>query len=286
MQQYFVMTNYGEGVEVIFGYGNFSVPEVIENQEIFVNKEKFKKQQECDEFTMKLFDAHLEKENLLNELLQMNKKNMKISSANLSESLMVKFDHLENKSSTNNNDKLLEENINLAKSCEELKQENTKLRQMVKFEREINSNSKKSIDKYEKEKAQFSTWLFTIARNILLQDIKSSKKTISIDTEYDEEGTTLKDFIQEESSDTHIQDVNQRKAEIMKDHISKLKDPYKKVIEMREIKKMAYKDIADELGKNLSTIKSQIRNGRLILTSDTWDLLNKISETSLQYFAP
>jgi hypothetical protein len=41
MQQYFVMTNYGEGVEIIFGYGNFSVPEVIENQEIFVNKEKF-----------------------------------------------------------------------------------------------------------------------------------------------------------------------------------------------------------------------------------------------------
>jgi len=125
------------------------------------------------------------------------------------------------------------------------------------------------IDKYEKEKAQFSTWLFTIARNILLQDIKSSKKTISIDIEYDDEGTTLKDFIQEELFDTNIQDVNQKKAEIMKEHISKLKDPYKKVIEMREIKKMAYKDIADELGKNLSTIKSQIRNGRLILISQT-----------------
>jgi len=125
------------------------------------------------------------------------------------------------------------------------------------------------IDKYEKEKAQFSTWLFTIARNILLQDIKASKKSISIDTEIDEEGTTLKDFIQEESSDNHKHDVTDRKAEIMKKHISNLKEPYKKVIEMREIKKMAYKDIADELGKNLSTIKSQIRNGRLILISET-----------------
>ena len=36
---------------------------------------------------------------------------------------------------------------------------------------------------------------------------------------------------------------------------------------MREIKKMQYKDIAKELGRNLSTIKSQIRNGRAILTS-------------------
>ncbi len=125
------------------------------------------------------------------------------------------------------------------------------------------------IDKYEKEKAQFSTWLFTIARNILLQDIKLSKRNISIDTEIDEEGTTLKDFIQEEPSENNKHDLTDKKAEIMKKHISKLKDPYKRVIEMREVKKMAYKDIADELGKNLSTIKSQIRNGRLILISET-----------------
>ncbi len=134
------------------------------------------------------------------------------------------------------------------------------------------------IDKYEKEKAQFSTWLFTIARNILLQDIKSSKKNISIDTEIDEEGTTLKDFIQEESIDNKS-DLYDKKAKIMKEHIDNLKEPYRKVIEMREIKKMAYKDIADELGKNLSTIKSQIRNGRLILISETkkeFDLLDEM----------
>jgi DNA-directed RNA polymerase specialized sigma24 family protein len=38
---------------------------------------------------------------------------------------------------------------------------------------------------------------------------------------------------------------------------------------MREIQKMAYKDIADKLGRNLSTIKSQIRNGRAILISES-----------------
>jgi len=133
------------------------------------------------------------------------------------------------------------------------------------------------IDKYEKEKSQFSTWLFTIARNIMLQEIKNKKKTVSIDVEVDEEGTTLKDFIQEEASTEHITNLSIKKADIMKRHISKLKEPYKKVIEMREIKKMAYKDIAEELGKNLSTIKSQIRNARLILISQTskeFDLLD------------
>ena len=125
------------------------------------------------------------------------------------------------------------------------------------------------IDKYEKEKAQFSTWLFTIARNIMLQDIKATRKTISIDVELDEEGTTMKDFIPEDPGDLHITELQEKKAEIMKKHISELKEPYRKVIEMREIKKMHYKDIADELGKNLSTIKSQIRNGRAILIENS-----------------
>jgi len=125
------------------------------------------------------------------------------------------------------------------------------------------------IDKYEKDKAQFSTWLFTIARNIMLQDIKATRKTISIDVELDEEGTTMKDFIPEDPDDLHITELQEKKAEIMKKHISELKEPYRKVIEMREIKKMAYKDIADQLGKNLSTIKSQIRNGRAILIENS-----------------
>ena len=127
----------------------------------------------------------------------------------------------------------------------------------------------KKIDKYEREKSQFSTWLFTIARNIILQDMKNIKKEISIDTQIDEEGTTLKDFIQYEHEDPMIQEIHQMKARIMVQKIASLKEPYKTVIEMREIKRMAYKDIADILGKNLSTIKSQIRNGRAILMKET-----------------
>jgi RNA polymerase sigma-70 factor (ECF subfamily) len=122
------------------------------------------------------------------------------------------------------------------------------------------------IDQYEKGKAQFSTWLFTIARHLALQELKQGRKTMSIDTELDEEGTTLKDFIQEEDSkDEYLFTLNNRKAEILKKYIGELKQPYKNVIEMREIKKMQYKDIADALGRNLSTIKSQIRNARALL---------------------
>jgi RNA polymerase sigma-70 factor (ECF subfamily) len=134
------------------------------------------------------------------------------------------------------------------------------------------------IEKYEKEKSQFSTWLFTIAKNLALQDIKNKKKTMSLDIEFDEEGTTMKDFIQEEEGDSYVQEVHAMKAEIMKKHINKLKNPYKQVIEMREIKRMSYKDISDKLNLNLSTVKSQIRNGRAILVKETKKEFDAIDE--------
>lgn len=127
------------------------------------------------------------------------------------------------------------------------------------------------IETYDKEKAQFSTWLFTIGRNLALQEVKDDKKSISLDVEYDTDGTTMKDFISMdiESDNEYLHDISERKAAVMKKYMARLKEPYKTVIEMREIQKMAYKDIAEALGKNLSTIKSQIRNGRHLLISQS-----------------
>jgi RNA polymerase sigma-70 factor (ECF subfamily) len=137
------------------------------------------------------------------------------------------------------------------------------------------------IEKYDIERAQFSTWLFTIAKNLALQSLKTDKKSISLDVEYDNEGTTMKDFITEEEGDHNKHDVADKKAAIMIKHIEKLKEPYKSVIEMREIKKMSYKDISDTLGKNLSTIKSQIRNGRAILVKATENEFKVLDEMFL-----
>jgi len=137
------------------------------------------------------------------------------------------------------------------------------------------------IEMYQKEKSQFSTWLFTIAKNLSLQDKKLENRNISLDIEFDDEGTTLKDFIQETESYESVHNVFAQKADVMKKHISELKEPYKTVIIMREIERMQYKDIADKLGKNLSTIKSQIRNGRQILMDQSKKEFEQIDEMYL-----
>jgi RNA polymerase sigma factor (sigma-70 family) len=138
------------------------------------------------------------------------------------------------------------------------------------------------IDMYDNN-YQFSTWLFTIAKNITLQDLKN-KKTVSMDVEYDTDGTSMKDFIEddtEEVKDYQIHDIYEVKAKIMKDRIKNLKEPYKTVITMRELDKMAYKDISEQLGRNLSTIKSQIKNGRSILIKQTQKDFEKIDNMYL-----
>ena len=92
----------------------------------------------------------------------------------------------------------------------------------------------------------------------------------------------MKDFITKDDENSELlHNIVERKAKIMKKYMGELKEPYKTVIEMREVKKMAYKDIADQLGKNLSTIKSQIRNGRHILISQTQREFDEIDEMYL-----
>jgi RNA polymerase sigma-70 factor (ECF subfamily) len=136
------------------------------------------------------------------------------------------------------------------------------------------------IDSYDKEKAQFSTWLFRIARNLMLQEIKSQRKLLSIDNEFDDEGTTLKDFLTSEEYDYSSYELTTKKSEILKEEIKKLKEPYRQVIKMREIEGMKYQEIADTLNTNLSTIKSRIKKSREMLIKQSkkdFDILEKFS---------
>lgn len=142
------------------------------------------------------------------------------------------------------------------------------------------------IDDFESEKAGFSTWLFIIARNMTYHRLNQSKKFVSIDGSVDSDDddsnvTTLKDFLQNESEIDYNEDhlvAMDLKAQIMKDSIKSLDKKFRKVIEMREIEKLQYKDIAARLKRNESTVKSQIRNGRIKLIEMTMDQFTKIDK--------
>ncbi len=129
--------------------------------------------------------------------------------------------------------------------------------------------------------AQVNTWIYKIAENIVKKSHKDSERlpTNSLDKEVAEK-FQLSNVIPYDDG-KKIQDeynIFVKKAYIIKEAIFNLPEKdskYKKVLIMREIEGMAYKEISDELNINLSTIKSQIKKGRNIIKKK---VLKKIQE--------
>lgn len=119
--------------------------------------------------------------------------------------------------------------------------------------------------------AQVNTWIYKIAENIVKKAHKDSERipTNSLDKEM-AENFNLSNLIPYDDGKKNVDEYNifVKKADIIKETIYSLPEKdskYKKVLIMREIEGMAYKEISDELNINLSTIKSQIKKGRNII---------------------
>ena len=122
------------------------------------------------------------------------------------------------------------------------------------------------LDKYDREKAEYSTWLFIIAKRIMFHKIKENKRFESIEEDHD--GATIGDFLMTQHADVDNfskEEILKRKVDIIKTKIPELPSKYARVLTMREIDGLAYQDISDYLDLNLSTVKSQIRQGRKLL---------------------
>jgi RNA polymerase sigma factor (sigma-70 family) len=121
------------------------------------------------------------------------------------------------------------------------------------------------IEKYEQDKSQFSTWLFTITKRLMIQRIKTKRRFESIEAEQ-QEGVALGDFLVADNRNTMmVDDRLTQQVEIIKRRIPELPKKYAKVLQMREIDGLSYQEITDILGINLNTTKSQIKQGRAML---------------------
>ena len=104
------------------------------------------------------------------------------------------------------------------------------------------------IDDYDPNKARFSTWLFTISKNECFQYKKNqADKLISVDKFVDDDGTTIKDFLNDSSLEEEeifqSKELDDKKGMILKERIKQLKEPYREVISLREIELRSYRDI-------------------------------------------
>ena len=113
---------------------------------------------------------------------------------------------------------------------------------------------------------KFSTWLYRIARNTAFDYLnkqdreKSNMPTTSIHEDFAE--------LKELPATMHNPEediINQQEYDKWLTNIEKLKDDYKLVARMNLIDNFGYKEIADELGMPLNTVKTKIRRAKALL---------------------
>ena len=116
--------------------------------------------------------------------------------------------------------------------------------------------------------AKVTTWLYSIAFHMCWQTKNKMKDfcQISIDTFSDKQLFSMRSKMTDiEDSAKDNDSAIILKAQTILNTITSLPNRYSKIkraLEMREVFKMPYKQIAKELNLNLSTVKSQIRKGR------------------------
>jgi RNA polymerase sigma-70 factor (ECF subfamily) len=145
-----------------------------------------------------------------------------------------------------------------------------------------------SIDSYNGEMAQVHTWVYTIAVNFVKKDWQDKQKmpSISMDKEL-ANNASMNMFLPYSDSKKELSKYKEtcKKAEIVRDAIFNMPDKhikYKTVLIMREIENMTYNEISDYLELNLSTVKSQIKQGRAIIAKKVEKKLAYIDEHGLE----
>ena len=130
------------------------------------------------------------------------------------------------------------------------------------------------IDTYNPELSAIYTWITKIAINFVIKDYKDSQKVemVSVDAEINDTPgfiNIIPNDDYEKENEEHQDNV--KKCEIIRESINTLPEKYKKVMVMREIQKMHYKDIADTIRKDEKIVVKN-KTHRLLTPEDFYSL--------------
>ena len=117
---------------------------------------------------------------------------------------------------------------------------------------------------YYKEIAKFSTWLYTIAKNLAnteLRKRKQRKTTLLSRFSKDDKTYELPSNDPEPGQEIQTDIVNK----IIRDAVDQLSEKFKIVIVLRDIQGLSYEDISEIINVPIGTVKSRINRARLQL---------------------
>jgi RNA polymerase sigma-70 factor, ECF subfamily len=120
----------------------------------------------------------------------------------------------------------------------------------------------KGADAYERQ-AKFTTWLYTIARNLCVDASRRGKhrKAASLDAPIgDEDGSaTLLDFVADGGAAVDRQAQSRELAVRLRQAIEALPDEQREIFLLREVADLQFNEIANVVGCPENTVKSRMR---------------------------
>jgi len=124
----------------------------------------------------------------------------------------------------------------------------------------------KSLHKFKKD-FTFSTWLFRIATNNTIDQIRKKKlNTMSIDNSFtDDNGDGISIEVEDENLDPQEETIKLQKAELIQVFVDKLPPKYQKLVRLRYFSELSYEEIAVELEAPLGTVKAQRHRARELM---------------------
>jgi RNA polymerase sigma-70 factor, ECF subfamily len=109
-----------------------------------------------------------------------------------------------------------------------------------------------------KKPAKFKSWLYQIARNILIDYYRKQRPNVSDQTIPELEA------IPEENLDP-ANPVYSDMVKCLEPFLMQLPEKYRQAIEATDLRGTSQKDLAEELGLGHSTVKSRVQRGRAML---------------------
>ncbi|MCB9730469.1 MAG: RNA polymerase sigma factor [Deltaproteobacteria bacterium] len=115
-----------------------------------------------------------------------------------------------------------------------------------------------------REEARFTTWLFSIARNLCVDTARKAKhrRTVALDAPLDRSGdggATMLDRVADGGPGPDRRTRDKRFRECLDSAMARLPDEQREVFLMREVEGLKFREIAEVVGIPENTVKSRMR---------------------------
>ncbi len=118
--------------------------------------------------------------------------------------------------------------------------------------------------------SQLSTWIYRIAANAAIDRMRApSFRRAACTSSLDDSNETEIDVLPcEETPSPEQRLVREQRYKCFQDHLENLPANYRSVVELSEVRELANKEIAEQLGLSLDAVKIRLHRGRARLLGE------------------